>query len=716
MRLDSAHIRNFKLVEDVDLRFSQDPAHPLTVIRAENGSGKTSILLALRWAMWGNQGIPTGMPLTSTASPAGEPVNVQVRIDFTERDRYSGTETRYRLIRSCVETRGEGDDFERTDDRERLLLLTDQGDKDVEEGRRGLISAMLPLTLADVFFTDGDAVQNFISGIDQSQRERQEYVHKAIRQLLGFDDVEAAERVVKNVHQRFVRNLRESGSERLKNAEAKREGIAKQIDAQKQEQDRVVARIDGVDRQIREDDRELDRIKGIGDLEAIQARIRELNSDIHHLELEETNLRQQMKGLLQSEQLSTRMLADKLRVGIDVLTELENRHVIPGTSIGLLHDRLDLGTCICGEELIAGDERHAHIIGLIEEHQRTEPSVQRLTELRWEARTIPGGAEHAGDTDTRFSELIQNIKNQFTECKDRQRRKEGDRKAEEDRRSQIKEEKVQTLTQRLQSNRAKKSEYDRERGKIERDLQELEELLKQQQDVVADAERQEQLSSAALRRAQVANDMVTLTTGILELLKSDHVERVSERMGQLFMDIVGADPTSDSNLFSGVNIVSGTYDVIVNAQGGRTLDVVTDLNGASKRALTFSLIWALMEVADKEAPRIIDSPLGMTAGAVKQRMVELLTPPVDSDGLPYQVVLFMTGSEIRDIEPLIQARAGVVTTLTCSKDYPIDLVNDWGIDHPVVRTCECDHTQFCRLCERRNSRGRLRQREDSLAA
>ena len=614
MRLDSAHIRNFKLLEDVDLRFSQDSAHPLTVIRAENGSGKTSILLALRWAMWGNQGIPTGMPLTSTASPAGEPVAVQVRIDFTERDRYSGTETRYRLIRSCVETRGEGDDFERTDDRERLLVLTDQGDVDVDEGRRGLISAMLPLTLADVFFTDGDAVQNFISGIDQSQTERQEYVHKAIRQLLGFDDVEAAERVVKNVHQRFVRDLRGSGSERLKNAEAKREGIAKQFDAQKQEQDRVVARIDGVDRQLREDERELDRIKGIGDLEAIQARIRELNSDIHHLELEETNLRQQMKGLLQSEQLSTRMLADKLRAGIDVLAELENRHVIPGTSIGLLHDRLDLGTCICGEELVAGGDRHTHILGLIEEHERTEPSVQRLTELRWEARTIPGGAEYAGETDTQFSELIQNIKKQFTECKDRQRRKEGDRKAEEDRRSQIKVEQVQTLTQRLQSNRAKKSEYDRERGKIERDLQELDELLKQQQDAVAEAERQEQLSSAALRRAQVANDMVTLTTGILELLKSDHVERVSERMDRLFMDIVGADPTSDSNLFAGVNIVSGTYDVIVNAQGGRTLDVVTDLNGASKRALTFSLIWALMEVADKEAPRIIDSPLGMTGG------------------------------------------------------------------------------------------------------
>ena len=149
----------------------------------------------------------------------------------------------------------------------------------------------------------------------------------------------------------------------------------------------------------------------------------------------------------------------------------------------------------------------------------------------------------------------------------------------------------------------------------------------------------------------------------------------------------------------------------VHAQEGRTLDVVTDLNGASKRALTLSLIWALMEVAEKEAPRIIDTPLGMTSGAVKHLMVELLTSPIEGTDLPYQVVLFMTRSEIRDIEQLIQDRAGVITTFTCSKDYPVDLVNDWGTSYPVVRTCSCDHTQVCQLCERRNDQGRFRYRE-----
>ena len=130
-------------------------------------------------------------------------------------------------------------------------------------------------------------------------------------------------------------------------------------------------------------------------------------------------------------------------------------------------------------------------------------------------------------------------------------------------------------------------------------IQELEEQLKQQQEAVNHAERQEELSNALRRRSEVANDLLALSTGILDKLKSDHVQRVSERMNQIFLDIVGADPTADSSLFSGVNIVSGSYDVVVHAQEGRTLDVVTDLNGASKRALTLSLIWALMEVADK---------------------------------------------------------------------------------------------------------------------
>ena len=682
MRLHSAHITNFKLLEDVELQFSTDLPRPLTVIRAENGSGKTSILQALRWGMWGEEGIPSRMPLTSTTSPVGKPVLVQVSIDFSERDIYSGEETRYRLIRTCEETRGEGDHFHRAAPRERLLLLSDDGSVDIEEGRQARVRAMMPLNLADVFFTDGDAVQNFVSGIEQSEKERQEYVHQAIRQLLGFDEVELAERTLDAISRRFRRELRDSGSVELKVSQERLEQMEESEADKREARGRMRSRIDGVDQQIREDERELDRIRGIGDLDAIQARIHQLETDIQHLGTEEESIRRQMRDVLQSEGLSRRMLGSWLRSGIDVLAELEDRNVIPGMSIGLLHDRLALGICICGTTLTEGDPRHGNILDLIDQQQRTEPRVQRLTELRYESRHIVTGPPEIPESDGSFANRLEILREQFVSCKDRQLQKTGDLRVERDRRAQIDEQRVRELTERLGSSRAKKSDYERQLGQIELRIQELAEKLQQQQEAVNEAERQEELSNALRRRSEVANDLLALNTGILDRLKTDHVRRVSERMNQLFLDIIGADPDADSSLYSGANIVSGTYDVVVHAQEGRTLDVVTDLNGASKRALTLSLIWALMEIAEKEAPRIIDTPLGMTSGAVKHRMVELLTSPVEESGLPYQVILFMTRSEIRDIEQLIQERAGVITTLTCSKDYPVDLVNDWGNQLP----------------------------------
>jgi DNA sulfur modification protein DndD len=79
----------------------------------------------------------------------------------------------------------------------------------------------------------------------------------------------------------------------------------------------------------------------------------------------------------------------------------------------------------------------------------------------------------------------------------------------------------------------------------------------------------------------------------------------------------------------------------------------------------------------------------------------VIARPSASDALDFQVVLFLTRSEIRDVEELLDARAGLVSTLSCSKDYPTDLQFSWETDHPLVRPCTCNHRQSCRICARR---------------
>ena len=706
MRLVSAHIENFKLLENVILQFSTDLLRPLTVIRAENGSGKTSVLYALRWAMYGERGLPADMRLTSTAKPAGQPVQVQVRLDFAIIDSLSNVEQEFCLIRTCRETPGEGDEFDRSNERIRLLRRTNRGAEEIEiSSIDGLTATMIPFSLADVFFTNGDDVQSFVSSGQHAETERQEAVHRAIRQLLELENVEAAEKQLSFVSRKMKRALADAGGEKLKSAQDQLERSEAMLAECKEKLSRVSQRISEVDQQIRLDERELDKIKGVGDLDAIQARIHELEEDIKQMEADANRIRREIRAYLQSDDISKSFFEDRIRIGFDILQDLVDRNVIPGTSIEVLRDRLQLGICICGEKLDGGHDRYVHVENLIDKQRKISPRLHRLTALWHDARSRINSAIASSEISP--LEKVALLKDQFTNCRDRQRQKEMALKGEREKREHIDQELIQFLTQRLQSSRKKRSKLDQEYGEITGRILQLEEQYKNHEATIEDENRKADLSKTLRRRSSVADDLVNLTHGTLAQLKSIYVQRVSSRMNELFLEIVGADPNADGTVFTGVSI-DERYDIIIHTLEDRTLNADTELNGASQRALTLSLIWALMEVAERQAPRIIDTPLGMVSGAVKRRMVDILTKPVDPNtGLPYQVVLFMTRSEIRDIEPLISDRAGIISTLTCSKDYPVDLITDWGTGSPTVRTCECNLTEVCHICERRQDASRF---------
>ena len=145
MRLEHAHIENFKLLEDVKLDFSTDAAKPLTVVRAENGSGKTSLLYALLWAFYGSAGLPTEYAkfrLGPAYQPAGKPIDIRVMVEFAHTDE-AGLETRYRLVRTVTETPTVGDEVERDRGNIRLLKITTAGEDDLQHAE-ALVGKLIP--------------------------------------------------------------------------------------------------------------------------------------------------------------------------------------------------------------------------------------------------------------------------------------------------------------------------------------------------------------------------------------------------------------------------------------------------------------------------------------------------------------------------------------------------------------------------------------------
>jgi DNA sulfur modification protein DndD len=112
LRLRRIEISNFALFDHIVVEPSINPDRPLTVIRAANGSGKTTFLRALRWGMYSEKGLPADSARFSL-HPAGwtpddDGIKTEVTIEF-ETDgstRYTAdgaaATTTYRLSRSVT--------------------------------------------------------------------------------------------------------------------------------------------------------------------------------------------------------------------------------------------------------------------------------------------------------------------------------------------------------------------------------------------------------------------------------------------------------------------------------------------------------------------------------------------------------------------------------------------------------------------------------------
>ena len=184
-------------------------------------------------------------------------------------------------------------------------------------------------------------------------------------------------------------------------------------------------------------------------------------------------------------------------------------------------------------------------------------------------------------------------------------------------RSLIDESRVKTLTEDIARAAADLTKRDREQAVRKHDLEIANSNLEKKSEEYRKLETKATLSDSRKSNAMAGTDLAHLVGEVIRDLEVDHVHRVAEIMSARFLEIVGSDPEIDSAIFGSVAINDDSFDIEVRTPQGSRLDFDAEINGASQRALTLSFIWALMEVAEVEAPRIIDTPLGMVAGSGK---------------------------------------------------------------------------------------------------
>ena len=368
---------------------------------------------------------------------------------------------------------------------------------------------------------------------------------------------------------------------------------------------------------------------------------------------------------------------------------LHERGKIPSTTLPVLAERLESSTCICGESLephsIDGKRRRDHIQCLINESKTADDLQLRITELYY-------GSFSLNANDERWVILYDKVADRRDELMLMQDEQEKKLKAHEIQLDQIPNIDIQGLraTERDYKNQHERFKDDEIRYETQRETLNKEvERLKAQRDKLL---RKQRRGARIIARLDVVKDIKQVLDNSYERIVNEELIKVSELMNSIFLEMIGADPEQGAIIQKAK--ISKEFDILVYGVNNRTLNPDRDLNGASRRALTLAFILALTKVSEVEAPNVIDTPLGMMSGYVKESVLK--TAIRESS----QLVLFLTRSEIADCEEILDAEAGRVITLSNSAHYPRMLANDPRMRERKVMQCECNHREECTLCQR----------------
>ena len=696
MKLIRAEFKNFRLLRDLDLEFSTDSTKRLTVIRAENETGKTTILNGLQWALYGDDGLPGKgsdyrlHPIDWEASN-GERVPVSVQVDFEVTNfRQSSrgpieNKQRYRIIRSAYEAL-EDSNQNRDSSIVKLFELTDRGSEPIELPD-AQIDDELPLELREVFFTDGDRALNFIEAESKTKRDG---VKEAIRSLLGLGVIEdALKHVGKTISEINKEAKAVVANNKLTSILARLEQIEKESEDLEEKIKDSKAQAAAFEEQLGDIQKEIDMALVKGDREKLKVEIEQTKRQLKNIENEQTDAGKEHSNLFRSLLLSRDLLAPVLEKSLEKLNELRAQGKIPNATIPVLEERLKATICICGESLDSydtkGKYRRDHIQCLIDESRKADALQNSITDLYYGSSSLNFDNE---DWITEYGK-IEDRRARLESIRNEQGKK---LKALEMQLDSIPDIDIQGLrsTQRYYKNQRDRFNDDRIRDETL-----LEGLRKEHGSLALQSEnlfREQRKGKFILARLDVARDVEGVLKDSYDRMTNEELIKVSKLMNTIFLEMIGADP--DQGAIIRKAEISKDFDILVYGPNNRMLDPDRDLNGASRRALTLAFILALTKVSEVEAPNVIDTPLGMMSGYVKKSVLKAAIRESS------QLVLFLTRSEIADCEDILDAEAGRVITLTNSAHYPRMLVNDPQMKERKVLRCECNHRKECELCQR----------------
>lgn len=735
LKLRRIEIDNFVCFDSIVIEPSTDFERPLTVLRAENGSGKTTFLRAIRWGMYGERGLPGDSARFSLHPawwrPADDGVKTKVTIEF-ETDgstRYAAegnpTATIYQLVRSVTTigkptARDDEPDFRRI--HEQTQLMVREGDGAWTPHNAGVdvvVEQLLPWDLRDFFVMDADEAADFVGGSENKVMRRQDVIDKttsAVHSLLGID-------VFKDASRRVAGIAKDFGAQATKAiGDADLDALQRELDQLRAEAAELSKKISDqriqsteMDDRLRQrrDDLETE-VKDVGAGEELRTSLAENRRQFAKAIKQRRSTLGLLAGELESTDLLASLASSKIVDAYGMLQPLYEQGHIPLKYLNFVRDLLESGTCVCGQDLSDEGAHRRQVEDRIADSAEQEARANYLGQLHDVAKSL---RDHASATtwDERSTRLASDIAGLDEELSNLGLQKRDiDEKLDA-----LDEEKIQVIRDEIAALETQTRNLNRNLGIDETALPPLTSSVDSLEKQIHQRLRNERAAADKRAAEAMAGLVVDVLNRAYGTIQADQVSELSQRMNRLFAQMAANVSDDDFDEIQrnkatlkmiaevGLRPIDGEpddYEIYALNGRGRSMPPI-EINGASRRVLALSFVLALCTESQTDAPLIADSLLNFMSGAVRRNTLRITA---ESSSQP---VLLLTGSDLEapSEAETVALYAGATYTLTGQWDA-IDAgeggdVVHWTEQRPVSLVCPCGPRQYCDICERTGQAG-----------
>lgn len=405
-KLEMYNFRQYVGLQEVE--FSTDPDKNVTVLIGVNTSGKTTIIRAFEWCLYGKNGFEDPILLNSDVKDnmnVGETQDAWVAITFSHED--SNGQKMYTVKRKltylCNErTKAEGSlcvslNKKPEEDLSLIYLQADGQTKTAirKENISESIDRVLPKDLSDYFFFGGERISGIANRTDLS---------KAVRGLMRLDVLENARDHIKEALKKFSGSIDTSGDSKAQAAQASLETAKKKLQQYTKARDNAQAEMEHYQKQENEYNVELAK----SNVDQVKKAKAERERIARAINQEKTRFENAIKAYV--ELFNKRPYAffgmPAIKKSLEMLQNANDQvECVPGMNQDSIDYLINRGTCICGTHLDPSSKPYQLVM---QERRKLPPETIGAVVMNYKNKSegfLSGSGSFFSDIEEKYREI-----------------------------------------------------------------------------------------------------------------------------------------------------------------------------------------------------------------------------------------------------------------------------------------------------------------------